>query len=215
VSEFQASDVHQAIFESQQPPAFTQVFARRLLYEVGSYGPFIVTATFTAMGRLSRICDSIHGFAAHLLDEVPHPNLAMEGFLQLGGSEFDVQERVLSPAAFALASVCFNLAERCHPASYLGYIYLLESTTVVLAPRLRNLLNIAQLEVPFVTVHAEEDVAHTSQIAMAIDSLIETTDDDTSTAIDSGFDYFKAVYPYPIWHHALQRTLQELSFQKK
>jgi hypothetical protein len=135
--DFEASDVYQRFFQSRTDPLFVRTVVRRLLFEIGSYGPWITSATFTAVGRLSHLWPSVESLSAHLLEEVPHPRLAMKGFLGLGGDAGEAARGRLSPAAFAVASVCRRIAEEEHPAAYLGYIYLLESTTVTLGVRRR------------------------------------------------------------------------------
>lgn len=209
LKEFEHSDVHHGFFQSYTESTAVRTVVRRLLFEVATYGPWITSATFTAVGRLSQIWPNVTPFAEHLLEEVPHPTLAMEGFLALGGEPREAAAGKLSPASFALAAVCRRIAEEEHPTSYLGYVYLLESTTVTLAVRLQDLLASAELEVPFLTVHATEDVGHTRGVAAGIDALVEKMPEARPAIID-GFDYFSSVYPLPIWSSALQAAQREL-----
>jgi hypothetical protein len=208
LKEFETTNVYQEVFATNQNHEFIKRFARRLLYEVGSYGPYITSSIFTSIGRLTREGVDIAALLQQLLEEVPHPDLALQGFLQLGGGEAEALARKLSPPAFALASVCTNLAEHGHPTSYLGYLFLLESTTAKLAPLMRERMAGVGLEVPFVTVHALEDPTHTASLARELDRIVQRTPE-VSDAIEMGFTYFSAVYPSPLWTHALQSAQRE------
>lgn len=209
LEEFGSSEVYSTFFHSFTDPNDVQVVVRRLLFEVATYGPWITSATFTAIGRVSQIWPDVTLFAEHLLEEVPHPRLAMEGFLELGGDKEEAASAKLSPASFALASVCCRIAEDHHPMSYLGYVYLLESTTVTLGVRLKELLMSANLDIEFISKHATEDVEHTQKIAAGIDAVCDAMPDARQAIINS-YDYFSAVYPLPIWSTALQAAQLEL-----
>jgi hypothetical protein len=205
---FERTEVYQRVFASSQNQEYLRPFVRRLLYEVGSYGPYITSSIFTSIGRLARYDVDIAPLLQQLIEEVPHPDLALQGFIQLGGNETEARERKLSPPAFALASVCTNLAEHGHPISYLGYLFLLESTTAQLAPLLCERMASVGLEVPFVTAHALEDPTHTASLASELDRIVERKPE-VVDAIELGFAYFSAVYPTPLWTYALQTAQQE------
>src|SRR5690606_34697563 len=68
--EFDSSAVSSAFFRSFTDPNAIQIAVRRLLFEVATYGPWITSATFTAIGRLSQIWPDVTLFAEHLLEEV-------------------------------------------------------------------------------------------------------------------------------------------------
>lgn len=53
--DFEASDVYQRFFHSRIDPPYVRTVVRRLLLEVGSYGPWITSAMFSAVGRLSHL----------------------------------------------------------------------------------------------------------------------------------------------------------------
>lgn len=198
-----------SFFQPRTDPEIVRTLVRRLLFEIGSYGPWITSATFTAIGRLSHLGPSIDSMSSRLLEEVPHPRLAMAGFVGLGGDADEAARGKLSPAAYSVAAVCRHIAEVEHPAAYFGYMYLLESTTVTLGVRVRELLESVKLKDKFITVHSKVDVKHTQDIAIDLDSVVEDLPE-ARGAISDSYDRFAAVYPLPIWNAAFDATTREL-----
>lgn len=62
---------------------------------------------------------------------------------------------------------------------------------------MKLMLDEAGLDVPFVNVHAIEDVAHTVRLSGIIDSIVEDMPE-AAQAIERGYDCFSAVYPQAI-----------------
>ncbi|WP_372720626.1 iron-containing redox enzyme family protein [Novipirellula sp.] len=212
--EFQASDTFQGIFHSRTDPEFIRVVIRRVLFEVATYGPFITSASFTAIGRLCHQWPRVEALAMHLSEEARHPQLAMDGFLLLGGDHDEAAECKLSPAAFAVAAVCEQCGRSGHPAGYLGFMYLMEFTTITLATQARKLLASANLQILHVDMHSKVDIEHVALLDTEINALVESLPE-TRSAILDGFDRFAAVYPLPLWKFAYETARGELECQRQ
>jgi hypothetical protein len=207
--DFEKSKVYKQFFSSRADSEFVKAAVGGLLFEVGSYGPFITSATFTGIGRLSHLLSDVRPLMTVVEDELPHPRLALQDSCGLCATTGDGPSPTLSSAAFSVAAVARMIAEFEHPAAFLGYIYLLESTTAELAPRVKSMLDAAGLDVPFVSVHAVEDVAHTARLSRIIDSVVDEIPE-AAQAIGLGFDYSSAVYPIPIWKSGYRRAMHSL-----
>jgi hypothetical protein len=211
--EMERSELFRLLAHPQTDVSLMTAFVRCYLLEVFSFGPHVTEATFTAIGRLPKDRpDLMRPMILHDLDEVNHGEMALQDYLRLGGDEHFARTRRITPASFALAATCRMLAERENPFSYLGYMYLFEGLTPLLASRARQVL--AERGFPggalsFIAYHASVDVKHARDIR---DLIVRTVHDypEAAPAIDYGFTCFAAVYPRPIWEAAFQRARAEL-----
>lgn len=206
VQSVERTEVYQTLVNPNTEGQLIVKIMRNIMFETYSYGRFLTEATATAIGRLG---DDRHryipGLMKHLLSEVGHPEMALTAYVELGGDELTARYARPSPASFALGAVSRQLAQVENPFSYLGYMYLLEGSTAIIAPRFRDVLASVGRPVPFITLHAEEDVEHTKFLAEEI-SNISQIEREAGDAILIGFDYFAAVYPNPIWAWALEKS---------
>jgi hypothetical protein len=208
IARVEESEVHRTILDPSTPLPLLIATIRSILFEVGSYGPHITEATFTAIGRLRGHEEFMRPLTSQLLDEVLHPDMAVKGYLQLGGDRVSLGSRRISPEAFAVGAVCRSLGGHERPFCYLGYMFLLEGTTAVLAERYRAALEAKGSEVEFVTAHAREDEEHTRYLRDQIARIVRQVPD-AAPAIEYGFDCLAAVYPLPVWSAALSRARSE------
>jgi hypothetical protein len=186
---------------------------KHYLLEVFSFAPHVTEATFTAIGRMPKDrADLMRPMIAHDLDEVAHGEMALQDYIKLGGDEQFARTRRISPAGFALAATCRMLVDRESPFAYLGYMYLLEALTPLLATRAQLLMSARGFPKNarhFIDCHATMDVFHARELR---DLIVRVVADypDAAAAIDYGFDCFACVYPRPIWDTALKHARQEL-----
>jgi hypothetical protein len=186
---------------------------KNILLEVFSYGPHVTEATFTAIGRLPKDRpDLMKPMILHDLEEVDHGEMALKDYLRLGGDEAFARTRRITPASLVMAATCRMVAEREDPFAYLGYMYLFEGLTPILAERAQRFL--AEKGFPaeaqrFIDVHAEEDIGHARGLRNLIIRVVREYPE-AAAAIEYGFDCFACVYPLPIWAAALAHAREEL-----
>lgn len=207
VSEINASEVMRAMSDKQSSAALVRAIVRNMLLDVHCYGPSITEATATAIGRLSDWHSLIPPLMRQLLEEVSHPNLAFRGYIALGGEHVTHRS---SPAAFAVGAVVKAIANGPAPIAYLGYMYLLEGTTAIVAEQVRQVMEERDLAVEFVSLHAKEDAGHAAGVRMLIQQVVEEHPE-AAAEIEYGFECFASVYPHPVWALALQRAQHEVS----
>lgn len=197
---------YRSLFSPATPMAAVKEFVRNVLFETHSYGHHVTEAAFTGLGRLPKSKPQIiAGFSEQLIDEVFHPEIAGQDFIRLGGSATDHPVR-LSPESFAVAATARTLATHESPFCYLGFIYLLENTTPILADRVQQLFASRQFDQigRFIPLHAKEDIKHQQLIQEHTENLV-TLFPEAAADIQWGFDCFAAVYPLPIWQCAFAK----------
>lgn len=199
------SEAYRVVVDPDADPRLMVAVVRNLLLEVCSYGPHLAAATMASIGRMSSRHKFMRPLVKHILEEVPHSEMALRSYVRLGGDEAVARSRRISPTAFAVAAVARMLADRESPFSYLGYMYLKESTTAVVAAKVRDALQARGKEVEFVDVHAKVDVGHSAFLRDQISSIVREAPDEME-AIDYGFDCYASVYPLPVWSAALDRA---------
>ncbi len=182
---------------------------REVFRDVATYQPHVTEATFTAIGRLPKIESLVRLMVLQQVEEVEHADMARRDFLRLGGDPALLA--TLTPAAASVAATCHFLAEHCHPASYLGFMYIFEALTPTMAKRVQRAMAAhADPEAnEFVDLHAVEDIRHTDQVMMMIQQLVQI-DPEAADAILWGFDAFAAVYPIALWSAAHARAVASL-----
>src|SRR5262245_52495414 len=105
-SETEGTEVLRTLTDPSSSNSLVVAIARNILLEVYSYGASIIEETSTAIGRLARkYHHRIRPLMNHLLEEVSHPELALKGYVQLGGDEAFARAQRPSPAALAVGAV--------------------------------------------------------------------------------------------------------------
>jgi hypothetical protein len=192
---------------------FVIAATKYLLLEVFSYGPHVTEATFTAISRLPKDRpDLMKPMIMHDLEEVDHGEMALKDFLKLGGDEGWARARRISPESYAMAGTVRLLAEREHPAAYLGYMYLFEGLTPILTAKAQELLAAKGFPAEacgFIDFHATEDIAHVKVLKALIERVVRDYPE-AGPAIEYGYDCFEVVYPLPIWRAAIRQARTEI-----
>ena len=213
LSDIEKTEVYRVISSKDTSAELGAAIVKYVLLEVFSYGAHVTEATFTAIGRMPLKNPQLMEQAVHhLLEEVSHPELALSDYLKLGGDEQWARQRRITPQAFAMAASCRMLATHEDPFAYLGYMYLFEALTPIIAQRVQTFLSDIGVKVntqAFINVHAKEDIAHTAWMQRLIVEAVALYPE-SEPAVEYGFDCFRAVYPIPIWTAALAHARAEL-----
>lgn len=211
LGEIERSEVLRTIVSPETSTPLLVAIIRNILLETYSYGGHISSAACTAIGRMAyRHHHMMQPLMAHVLEEVAHPTMALTSCARLGGDEDLARSQRIGPASFAAAAVVRMLAEHESPFSYLGYIYLLEGTTAVVAVRMQEALEAKDVPVEFISEHAAADEEHAQYVREQIRRVVDD-EPEQAAAIEYGFDCFAGVYPHPIWAAALERAKREAS----
>ena len=206
LGDVERTETYRRLADPRTGPQPTGELLKNILLEVFSYGPHIIEASFTAIGRLPKhLPDLMKPMLLHTLEEVDHSEMALTDYVKLGGDEAWARSRRITAASFAVGATCRMLAERENPFAYLGYMYLLEALTPTLAGRVRQFL--ADKGIPaearqFIDFHAEEDINHARGLRNLIIRVVRSQPG-AAAAIDYGFDCFRTVYPLPVWDAVL------------
>jgi hypothetical protein len=141
------------------------------------------------------------------VEEVEHADMALRDYLRLGGDEA-LAKGPMFPECAAVAAMCHFLGEHCHPAAYLGFMYIFEALTPIMATQAQKLMGTSDY-LPaareFIDLHATEDIRHTDMIVSVIGDLLKI-DPSAAEAILFGLRSFVAVYPLPVWNAAYERA---------
>lgn len=203
--------VFQAISSPQADKQLVSDTLKHIYLSIYQYQPHVTEATFTAVGRMPKQSEQlIKTMILQQVEEVEHADMALRDYLRLGGDEA-LAKGPIFPECAAVAAMCHYLGEHCHPASYLGFMYIFEALTPIMATHAQEIMS-AKDYLPaareFVDLHATEDVRHTDMIVSVIEDLIKI-DPTAGEAIIFGLNSFLAVYPIPVWTEAYHRALKE------
>jgi hypothetical protein len=141
-----------------------------------------------------------------VLGEVRHPKMASDDSMQIDPDLKTGPAQPPSPAAFAVGATARLLCEEAHPLSHLGFFYLLEGTTAIMAPRLAAVLQNRDVSSPFIQLHAIEEEEHTAYLKDKISDIVRV-DRAAAKEIEYGYDCFALAYPLPVWHAAWERAI--------
>ena len=115
-----------------------------------------------------------------------------------------------SPATFAVAAVWWRIAQHEEPLGYLGAEYLYEQLTALATKAALPIIegrNLPRDEMRFVIEHATEDAKHATFLKHLIIDVV-TRYPGSEVAMARCFDYFRQVWPLPVWKEALERAVQ-------
>ena len=207
ISQLMDSPFCERFFSDTTPTNLIELMTANLLEQVHGYGNELTRAISTALGRLARyphFLSQIRPLYECLLGEVAHPRMAHEDSIKLAKTAG--QNSRPTATAFAVAAIVRMLCEERHPLTHLGFFYLLEGTTSIMAPRLSEILQARRIESPFVTVHATEDSQHAATLTKEIQHIVNI-DPAVADEIEYGYDCFATAYPLPVWNAALDCAL--------
>jgi heme oxygenase-like protein len=207
--QIEESEFCRRFFSPDTPTKMIEAMTASLLYQVATYGNELTRSISTAIGRLAgdpRFVSRVPSLMKLLLSEVAHPDMAHKDSADLQKGSGSKTKEGPSPAAFGVAAIARLLCEERHPVAHLGFFYLLEGTTSLMAPRLHEVLAERGAKSPFIELHAEEDVTHVSELAEEIRKVVKI-DPAVAAEIEYGYDCFILAYPLPVWAAALDQAL--------
>lgn len=182
---------------------------REIFRTIAVYQPRTAEAGFLMVGRLPKgDLELLRALVGHRVEEGEHGLWAAEDFEALGGRRDELRQPP-SPACLAVAAVWAYMADHEDPFAYLGGEYLFEMLTPLItadamAEFERRRLPMKPLR--FIVEHATEDIKHSNMFKIVICQYL-TRYPEAAPAVLRGFDYFKHVYPLPVWQEALDRAL--------
>ncbi len=132
----------------------------------------------------------------HIAEEMNHEMLCTKDLKNLGHGIDEFQE---FPETQSLYQAQYYKIQHQNPKSYLGYIYVLESSCVNILPRiLKDKLNdkFDKLALTFLSVHADEDVDHIESAKKVISELsgsdLESVEDNMKFTMKSYLNFLRA-----------------------
>jgi len=213
VSEVESASFYQVLLAEPADLPLIQAFMKHIYLSIYQYQPHVTEATFTAVGRMPKSSEQlIKEMILQQVEEVEHADMARRDYEQLGGDEQLLHGKMYPACAAVAASVRF-LGEHCPPACYLGFMYIFEALTPIMASRAQMRMDQVDFHQPareFVDLHAVEDLRHTDMIKNVIVDLVRLAPE-TAEDILFGFDSFRCVYPLPLWNAAFARARAELA----
>jgi hypothetical protein len=216
VASAEQSELWQTLAHPDTPPRQVAAIIKYVMLEVSSYGPLVVEATLRAIGRMPNTrLDLMRPMVSHLMSEVGHGEMALNDFIKLGGDEAWARRRPLTPASYAMGATRRMLAERENPFGYLGYMYLFESVTPIMAERVQGFLQAKGFPVEaqrFIDEHAEVDIKHADLMTKLVVKVVHDFPE-AGVAIAFAADSFAVVYPLPIWTAVMANVQAELAGQ--
>ncbi|MCB1242477.1 MAG: iron-containing redox enzyme family protein [Verrucomicrobiales bacterium] len=211
VEEIRSTEFFVAISAPSADREIASATLKHIYLSIYQYQPHVTEATFTAVGRMPKHSERlIKTMIRQQVEEVEHADMALRDYERLGGDP-TLAEGPMFPECAAVAAVCHFLGEHCHPASYLGFMYIFEALTPVMAAEAQKVMaatNYLPAAREFVDLHATEDIKHTDMILAVIQQLIRV-DPDAKDAILFGLRTFTTVYPIPVWDAAYRRAVGE------
>ncbi|MEM7807915.1 MAG: iron-containing redox enzyme family protein [Planctomycetota bacterium] len=213
VKDVEQSDVYLALTDPNADPKLVTAILKHVYLSIAFYQPHVTEATFTAVGKMPKQSEQlIKDMILQQVEEVEHADMALRDYKALGGDPADA-DAPMPPACAAVAAMCHFLAEHQHPANYLGFMYIFEALTPIMAAKTQEVMARSSYKAEareFIDLHATEDIRHTDMIVKAIEDLCEIIPEAAGHVLH-GFDCFTAVYPVAIWNEALERAKAEVA----
>jgi len=204
----QKTQIWQTVISPNTPDDLLRACIREILLSVCWYQKHTTEAGFHMLGRLPKDETILmKSLMLHKIEEAEHGVWAHKDYLELGGSLEEAHGHS-SPAGFAIESVWWRMATTENPFGYLGAEYLFEYLTAMVsqpAVEVFQRRNIQWKGARFVIQHAIEDIKHTNLIHHLIGDTI-TRHPESADAMILCLDYFRAVYPLPVWNEAFERA---------
>lgn len=205
INQLKRSAFCERFFSDRTPTDVIERMTANLLDQVHGYGNELTRSISTALGRLASYpqwLSQIGPLYECLLGEVAHPQMAYEDSVKL--AKTPALNPRPTPTAFAVAAIARMLCDECHPLTHLGFFYLLEGTTSVMAPGMLKILQTRGIESPFVVEHAVEDREHAATLRKKVQEIVNM-DPVVADEIEYGYDCFATAYPLSVWNAALDR----------
>ena len=147
----------------------------------------------------------------HKVEESEHGEWALRDYGLLGGDKGFAIKTPPSPATFAVTGVWWRMAVAEEALGYFGAEYLFEYLTLVVAQPLVALFKQRGFKAEglrFIIDHATEDEKHAKLVRHLICDAV-TRYPESEAAMIRCFDYFRQVYPLPVWTEAYNRAMSK------
>jgi hypothetical protein len=204
----QTQEIWRRLIAADTDPALITSIIREVFRTVCWYQSHTTEAGFHMIGRMPKTETRILKLLLlHKAEEAEHGEWARQDFVQLGGILNEVN-RPPSPEAFAVIGVWWLMARVENPFGYLGAEYLFEALTAKACSSLVSRFASRGFQhsgLRFVTEHATEDVKHAALMRELIIDAAKRYPT-AGPAMLRCFDYFRGVYPIPLWNSAYARA---------
>lgn len=190
--------------------------AREIFLSVYWYQRHTTEAGFHMIGRLPKHeVTLMQQLCGHKAEEAEHALWALDDFIKLGGDK-QLAEGLPSPATFAVSAIWWRMAMVEDAYGYIGAEYLFEKLTELVTKAIVARLQDADIEASglrFIVEHATEDEKHARFLEHVIKRTI-TENPNAEASLYRCFDYFRAVYPLPVWDEAFARVRNKLNLER-
>ena len=207
----QQSRIWRHLVDPETPREILQAIMREVFLSIYAYQPHTTEAGFLMLGRWPKgDLAPLKSMLLHKWEEAEHGSWARRDYLAMGGEKIRVDSTAASPATFAVAAVWWRMATVEDPIGYLGAEYLFEYLTVKVTRPLVEVFKRRQFPLEgaqFIVEHATEDIKHTNLLRHLVCEAA-TQHPQSRQAILRCFDYFRQVYPLPVWDEALDRAIK-------
>lgn len=183
---------------------------REVFLSIYWYQQHTTEAGFHMIGRLPKSETAMLKLTTlHKVEESEHGEWALRDYELLKGDKDFTTKTPPSPATFAVAGVWWRMAVAEDPLGYFGAEYLFEYLTLVVAQPLVALFKQRGFKAEglrFIIDHATEDEKHARLVRHLISDAV-TRYPESEAAMIRCFDYFRHVYPLPVWTEAYERAM--------
>lgn len=208
--EVQRQPFWQTFTDSKTSDATLKALVREVFLTIYWYGKHITEAEFHMVARLPKTENKLlKSITLFIVEEAEHPEWALRDFEILGGKHEYALSSPMSPAAFAVTGVWWRMAVAEEPFGYFGAEYLFEYLTFVVTQPLVEIFKQRGFKAEgfqFIIEHATEDEKHAKLLRHLVCDIV-TRYPQAEAAIIRCFDYFRQVYPIPVWTEAYQRAI--------
>jgi hypothetical protein len=205
----EASPCWSELHASHTPCERVTIVLREMLLSVHWYQSHTSEAEHLMLKRLPRrALRTVEHLYNRKTEARGYGRWALGDYLALGGDQKTAKMLPPDPTVFAVASVWWHLVQVEDTWACLGADYLFENLmSRVAQPVIETLRRrgISETELPFLVQHAVENAPHRYPIREVIVEAV-TRFPDAEVSILRGFDYFRQVFPLPLWGLAYERT---------
>jgi len=183
---------------------------REVFLSIYWYQKHTTEAGFHMIGRLPKSETVMLKLTTlHKVEESEHGEWAFRDYLILGGDKAYATNTPPSPATFAVTGAWWRIAVAEEPLGYFGAEYLFEYLTLIVAQPIVSLFKQRGFKADglrFIIDHATEDEKHAKLVRHLICDAVTRYPESANTMVRC-FDYFRQVYPLPVWTEAYERAL--------
>jgi len=208
--EVQKQPFWQVLIDSKTSNATLRKIIREVFLAIYWYGKHITEAEFHWVAKLPKTENTLLKLITlFIVEEAEHPEWALRDFELLGGKKEYAISAPSSPAAFAVAGIWWRMAVTEEPFGYFGAEYLFEYLTFVVTQPLVEIFRQRGFKAEgfgFIIEHATEDEKHAKLLRHLVCDVV-TRYPEAEDGMLRCFDYFRHVYPIPVWTEAYQRAI--------